>query len=305
MTYDLTSLLTTIAASSASFVAILGGFIASKLITINGEREAVLAKISEIEQQRSFKQSEFDRLRNDELESLALGFIRSNIEALICQKDLDTVYRSDLQYDISIEDLTPYWNRAKNLVDELLEALNSCEAGEKLNENDLPKAFAQKYRQDGFAYETGEKIMKYYIKQSTKRNQSSILNVGLDLDMDDYIVSSPVQSAIDRNRMESLRSEVAWLGLQLQQLEDEKQRLTKPKGMGIGLIIFGAFSVLCIILPLVLCPLMVETIRAFRITKLIILLLFAVGLASVFGYLVYLVSTAQDAQTNRLPNHAA
>ena len=41
MTNELTALLTTIASASASFVAILGGFIASKLIAVNGEREAV------------------------------------------------------------------------------------------------------------------------------------------------------------------------------------------------------------------------------------------------------------------------
>ena len=49
MEYDLTATLTTIAAASASFVAILGGFIASKLIAVSGEREETINKLGDIE----------------------------------------------------------------------------------------------------------------------------------------------------------------------------------------------------------------------------------------------------------------
>lgn len=47
MSNELSSLLLTIAGASASFVAILGGFIASKLIAINGERETMQSKLKE------------------------------------------------------------------------------------------------------------------------------------------------------------------------------------------------------------------------------------------------------------------
>lgn len=47
--YDLKTVLTTIAACSASIVAILGGFIASKLIAINAERDEVNTRISELD----------------------------------------------------------------------------------------------------------------------------------------------------------------------------------------------------------------------------------------------------------------
>ena len=48
MSYDLTAVLTTIAAASASIVAILGGFIASKLIAISSERSAVLDHLKQM-----------------------------------------------------------------------------------------------------------------------------------------------------------------------------------------------------------------------------------------------------------------
>ena len=52
--YELTTVLTTIAACSASIVAILGGLIASKLITLNTERDEVNARITELDEEIDF-----------------------------------------------------------------------------------------------------------------------------------------------------------------------------------------------------------------------------------------------------------
>ena len=56
--YDLTSILVTISAASASFVAILGGFIASKLLSINGARDAVKEDLENLHNELDFLQSE-------------------------------------------------------------------------------------------------------------------------------------------------------------------------------------------------------------------------------------------------------
>ena len=53
--YDLTTLLTTIASISASFVAILGGFIASKLISISENRSSTLDKLRSRDKEISVK----------------------------------------------------------------------------------------------------------------------------------------------------------------------------------------------------------------------------------------------------------
>ena len=50
MLYELTSFLTTIAAASASIVAILGGYIASKLISLDSERNENIDRIKEIKE---------------------------------------------------------------------------------------------------------------------------------------------------------------------------------------------------------------------------------------------------------------
>lgn len=58
--YDLTSLLTTIAGCSATIVAIIGGFIASRLIALNIEHNEIISRIYEIDEEFSFKLSRGD-----------------------------------------------------------------------------------------------------------------------------------------------------------------------------------------------------------------------------------------------------
>lgn len=48
MLNDISSLLLTVASASASFAAILGGFIASKLISINSDRNVAESNLEEV-----------------------------------------------------------------------------------------------------------------------------------------------------------------------------------------------------------------------------------------------------------------
>ena len=93
MVYDLTSILTTIAACSASIVAIIGGFIASKLIAINAERDEVDTRISELDEEIAFYTIERNTLQGVLDEDDALEFIEDNIESIIKRRTLDETYK--------------------------------------------------------------------------------------------------------------------------------------------------------------------------------------------------------------------
>lgn len=81
--YDLTSILTTIAACSASFVAILGGFIASRLISLNAERDEIQTRLSEINEEIVFYEKERNTSQSAIDEDDALDFIIDNIVGII------------------------------------------------------------------------------------------------------------------------------------------------------------------------------------------------------------------------------
>ena len=83
MSNELTSLLSTIASVSASFVAILGGFVASKLITINGERAAVKSQLTEIHFEKMLRTEERDILSRQLDEEDAICYIHDQKSGLV------------------------------------------------------------------------------------------------------------------------------------------------------------------------------------------------------------------------------
>ena len=115
MVYDLTSILTTIAACSASIVAIIGGFIASKLIAINAERDEVDTRISELDEEIAFYTIERNTLQGVLDEDDALEFIEDNIESIIKRRTLDETYKEVERPCLEKEILRPYWERGEKV----------------------------------------------------------------------------------------------------------------------------------------------------------------------------------------------
>ena len=81
--YDLTVLLITIAAASASFIAILGGLVASKLLSINGERDLLLDKMAINKSKADFLKEKIEAIQTELIEDDALDFIRDNMDEKI------------------------------------------------------------------------------------------------------------------------------------------------------------------------------------------------------------------------------
>lgn len=75
MLNNISSLLLTIAGASVSFVAILGGFIASKLISTNNDRDVAESNLNEIKYQKFLKIEERDMLRRSMDEEDSICFI--------------------------------------------------------------------------------------------------------------------------------------------------------------------------------------------------------------------------------------
>ena len=139
--YELTSVLIAISAASASFVAILGGFIASKLISISGERNSNNERLKEIETEKTFLLDNNDKLIQELFEEDSIVFIIKHITELIEQWRLEDVYDVNIAQEIKLEDLKPFWEKAESLLTEYYLAI---ENEEELNQDDIPISLQQK-----------------------------------------------------------------------------------------------------------------------------------------------------------------
>ena len=303
MEYDLTTVLTTIAAASASIVAILGGFIASKLIAISSERSAALERLKQINEELAFHVSERDKFQAENDEDDALGFIRDAIDDLYNGIPLETVYSNVDHPRVSMETLKPYWDRAVTLKEQFLEKLNQRDT---LTEDYIPESLLLDVKEDDFGYEVlralGRKQMeKIRASERARARASSPFGFTIpdinDLVMTDVMADVPVSGYSYQKNCDSIqehKSAIALLNLQKKQCEEQISTLKKPRGMGIGLLIFALFTIFCIIIPLGCSPFSTDSYKAFIIAKSVFLGLFVIGLIAIFGYLVYLLKWNQD-----------
>ncbi len=294
MTYDLTAVLTTIAAASASIVAILGGFIASKLIAISSERSAALDRLKQIDEELNFRVSERDKIQAENDEDDALDFIRDAVDDLYAGNSLENVYSAEDHLYISIEILKPYWDRAVTLKEQFLEQV---EKRDTLNDDYIPESLLLAVKEDDFGYEVllalGKKLKKRIRAAERARNKASNPFGFVTPDISDLEIPVATGSgyAYQKNceAIQEHGSAIALLELQEKQYNEQIQMLKKPRGMKLGLVIFALFAAVCIIAPLVASPFSTESYKDFVIAKAVFLGLFGVGLASIFSYLVYLL----------------
>ena len=281
--YDLTSLLTTIAAASASIVAILGGFIASKLISIDGERNENLDRIKEIDEEIEHRTKNMNARQQEIDEEDATDFIFDNFGDFMSCRNLESVYTKSEHPDISFDALLPFWEKANDIL--MMFKEKKC-SGEDVNGDDVPVELANDFRNDDFSYAICEKIASYYKNRSRTSSAPMFVNPMIDFE------PPRIVGAWYGKNVEIIREEenaIKWLELQKKQCEARKASLKRPKGMLLGLVIFALFSLLCIVAPLLLTPFSTDSFACFAIVKYSALFVFAAGLFSIFGYLIWLL----------------
>ena len=125
--YDLTSFFTTISAGSASFVAILGGLIAQKVIEINNGRTAVEEEIRELSEQKHLLEDDIADHEDWIAEDAGISFIGQHIKELLSGENFsDAVNLNEMSGYEDLESLASYWKDAQKVLELFAEM-----AGEK------------------------------------------------------------------------------------------------------------------------------------------------------------------------------
>ena len=234
MLNNISSLLLTIAGVSASFVAILGGCIATKLISINQERENYRNKLSEIR----FKRLLFTEQRNVYKRSMneadALNFINQYSEAFLDDCELEDVYDENEPQFIEYEELLPYWNKAREFKEKFDEQLRKG----KCDFNDLmiPIQLVEEAADDGFVYHFLAMYARWGFSEYFEETEYPIYGKWYD---------NAKEESLNANNQAMI------LDVEEQRCEMDLNALKKPVGMKTGLTIFALFSTLNIIVPII------------------------------------------------------
>lgn len=236
MGYDM-SLFTTIASASASFVAIIGGFVTSKLISINGERSAVIERTAELSEMLKLKKDHADEITEYLNRDDALEFIRHHIDALAGNANLSDIFETDKPQRLDMEVLRPYWERGLELNKQFRSLIEKpCET----NEDDIPIELALATMDNSFDYEICELL--------SKNEMGGLWATTIGLKAAEKAVEQYNEKIEER---EGILREIAALELQMQQLKRQEKSLAQPEMMTEGIKLFGCISLFNIFLPLV------------------------------------------------------
>ncbi len=113
MINEISSLLQAISSASASFIAILGGCIATKIISLNQERASYKNKLSEINYKKDAITKQLNKDKSLINERYSLCYIQENADAFESECELVDIYNEDEPNYIEYDDLLPYWKKAR------------------------------------------------------------------------------------------------------------------------------------------------------------------------------------------------
>lgn len=267
---DLT-LFSTIASASASFVAIIGGLIASKLITINGERESVETHILELDELIEMKSKEEASIGQELDEDDAIDYITDHIDDIAEKTSLTDVYETDKPQRLEFETLEEYWDIAIGLYEKFQAAnTDGCE----VNDDDIPIGLAMEFAEDNFMYSLCEKFAKM------ESGAAWAIHRGLSA-----TTANTAWYNGKRKEQNTILRELDVLKLQREQAVRQKNALAKPPHMKLGLIIFAGIIVFCILMPLLFMKLIPNYPNIQSCAETTCLIFATIGLLSTIFYM--------------------
>lgn len=288
---DLNGLISTIITATSALVAIIGGFLVSRVITLSGERSAIERRLKEINNDLSTKQKMLEQIEKDFLEEEIEGFINDYCEEIIIEeKSIQEILDEDDSSDLTLEILEPYIEELFSIRDEIFKLI------EETDENYvLPNNLNELMKDNNIIIEgkkdLHELVYKTIWNSFPDEPSNSLFGINVKLPAIDHrniLKSTSVFSQqMFRDRIKErniLRSEVQTLIIRKSEQKKILGDYGKPNGLWGGLWVLIYSCIVGIAYPSVLLPYPENTYNDVT-TKWFLLILFFSELIALFIYL--------------------
>lgn len=302
---DPNSLLSTLSQSSAAMVAIIGGFLVSKLVAISSEKEALKRQLKSARQSLNRIQPAYDdayKYRLENSKDTFCGWIMDDlVEAGLGEVNYETLTADHIPRGSSLEEMVPYaleqHKRVQKAYNKISPMLKNDYSDSDLDLDDLKTrglkvSEADESIYNDVFYKLKSKLPERPVPVSTVLGitfpRIPSFNTGLSIGA----IRPAWSHEIDARRLDESIYEEQKLKEQLVAIESEISRLTydlaklgKPIGVLPAVWILSLVSVVGIVLPVVVMA--YEPAKLTSSLKLILIGSFILGLSSVLGYIVW------------------
>ncbi|MCD5324763.1 MULTISPECIES: hypothetical protein [Pontibacillus] len=273
-------LITTIATSTAALVAIIGGFLVSRVLTLSSEQSGILRKVREISKDIQAKKQLLTTIDKQLLDLDAEDFIQEHYKRLISEQDFEAILEEHYQYR-GYEELKPYVNELYSVW------------------NDFYKRSQQNIESEHPEVEFNHFFKKYKFEFPNRRNWYEMLFVWraqveshdpMKRLLEAHDVIMPNSATEDYKQKANNKANMEYELKVLRLRRDEQKKLLgefgKPKGLWMGLLVLVYACAVGVAYPITLLPYPVG-IYDDQNTKSLLLSLFFSELIFLFVYLAY------------------
>lgn len=283
---NLDILISTIVTSTAALIAIIGGFLVSRVITLSSEQNGINRKLRELNNEINAKKDALAQVSKYIISEDAFDFISDNVDELSNGKSsLEKIYKEDRYTELTLEQLEPYVKEYNSIFKEILSHMKEFSSLPSDFDNfkrGLTIELSQPQKLDwyelayGFIYES---LPKRKSDNSFLPDISTLTNFHNTVRPVNHYYNDQVKIK------EQLEKEL--IVLELQKTEQNKVLVEygKPHGVWSGLIVLIYSGIVGIAYPVTLLPYPLNKYND-SLTKVVLIVLFLSELIALFGYLI-------------------
>lgn len=296
---DPASLLATLAQSSAAIVAIVGGFLVSRLVALSSEREGLRRQLQRALDKRAQVEPSYDQAHAYRLRNSQADFFGWVIEEVV-KADLERLDRDALLEKIprgsSADEMRPYLER---IIRDVAKA--RARVAEHVRSDDDTTLDLDDLRKRGLVVTDAETDLYQHVVDHMAEglpSRSSPFGSFSSMVRASNLVS-PASQATEMRRLDDsireeqeLHSQKVGLDAEIARSERELELIGRPAGVVSAIVILGIYAVLGIVAPVVVMG--VDPTRLDSWAKWLLIGLFVVGLFAVLAYIFWYARTLND-----------
>jgi hypothetical protein len=284
------TLLATLAQSSTAIVAIVGGFLVSRLVALSSEREGIRRQLRAALDREALTRNDYEPIHQARLENSKDQFFDAVIDEIIEAEgkhvNLDELTEENIRRGSSFEELRPYAEELNTLVATACKEVEAkIKPGDdrRLSLEDLQARGLQVGKQSIDLY---EQVVYHYAEQLPNNS------IGLISPLITPFATPSWRHEIDARRLDEsisaeaqLKGELLATEKEIQRLKDELQRIGKPVGVVSAVWVLGLLSLLGIVFPVVVMATEPETLSP--LLRWLLVSSFIIGLIGLLAYTVW------------------
>lgn len=292
------SLLATLAQSAAAVVAIVGGFLVSRLVQLSSEREGLRRQLNRAQDELRHVAASYDEAHKYRLTNSRRDFYGWVIDDLI-KADPGTLDRNalldgNIPRGSSAEEMAPY---LEELIDEVAQAKAAVK--KYVHRDDLDTLYMQDLRERGLEVpEAQENTYSHVVDWVAEQLPRPKYPFAMPRIPYANLINPTSRSAELRRLDESvrdeqdLRSRKTILQAEVTRVKREIDLIGRPAGVKPAIVILAIYSVLGIVAPVIVMGLGLATLAAWL--EWLLVGLFVLGLSAVLVYIFWYATTLND-----------